>query len=193
MTDAAGDEADEWASARTGDSLAFAAVYDRHRERVYRVALRLTEDHHDAEDIVATAFLELWRRRAAVRVVGGTVLPWLIVTASNAARNQARSIRRHRRLIDAIPRGADDGTTEFEAVDRSIDHAAFVDHVRRMPDLDRALLVMTALEGYSTVAAADALGISAGAARVRLHRLRDRLRDAYRLTLPSLSAEEGGA
>lgn len=183
MTDSAG-EADEWTGACAGESAAFAAVYDRYRERVYRVALRLSENRHDAEDITATAFLELWRRRADVRVVGGSVLPWLLVTASNAARNHARSIRRHRKLIDAIPRGSDDGVAAYEAVDDAVDHADFVRALRRMPDRDRALLVLTAIEGYSAVAAAEALGISAGAARTRLHRLRSILREAYALSRP---------
>jgi RNA polymerase sigma-70 factor (ECF subfamily) len=61
-----------------------------------------------------------------------------------------------------------------------------------MPDRDRALLVLTALEGYSTVAAAEALGITAGAARVRLHRLRARLREAYAATPPRVPAAGDG-
>ncbi|MCI0158821.1 sigma-70 family RNA polymerase sigma factor [Leifsonia shinshuensis] len=188
------DEAAEWAGACAGDSSAFAAVYDRHRERVFRAALRLTGDRHDAEDVTAAAFFELWRRRASVRVVGGSVLPWLLVVTSNAARNQARSVRRHRRLIDAIPRGVDDGAAAFEAVDDAVDHAGLARELREMPDRDRALLVLTALEGYSTVAAAEALGISAGAARVRLHRLRGRLREAHtRLQAPAAADELGGA
>lgn len=69
------DEVTEWADARAGSSVAFAAVYDRHRERVYRLALRLSENRHDAEDVTASAFLELWRRRTDVRLVGGSVLP----------------------------------------------------------------------------------------------------------------------
>ena len=186
------DEPAEWARACAGDSSAFAAVYDRHRERVFRAALRVSGDRHDAEDITAAAFFELWRRRAAVRVVGGSVLPWLLVVTSNAARNQARSVRRHRRLIDAIPRGVDDGAAAFEAVDDAVDHAGLARELRAMPDRDRALLVLTAIEGYSTVAAAEALGISAGAARVRVHRLRGRLRETYARP-PAVADELGGA
>jgi RNA polymerase sigma-70 factor (ECF subfamily) len=173
------DEGGEWAAALAGDSSAFAAVYDRHRERVFGLASRLSENRHDAEDVTAAAFFELWRRRAAVRVVGGSVLPWLLVVASNAARNHARSIRRHRRLIDAIPRGGAVGEAAFEAVEDAVDHAALAREVRALPDRDRALLALTALEGYSAVAAGEALGMSAGAVRVRLHRIRSNLRAAY--------------
>jgi RNA polymerase sigma factor (sigma-70 family) len=181
-----GDECEEWAAARTGDSSAFAAVYERHRERVYRLAVRLSANRHDAEDITAATFFELWRRRAAVRVVGGSVLPWLLVTVSNSAKNHVRSVRRYRALIDALPRGIDDGTTPFDAVDAAMDRAQFMREVRTLPHRDRALLILTAIEGYSIVAAAEALGMSPGTARVRLHRMRSKLRDAYALTHPTL-------
>ena len=200
------DEVTEWHDTRAGSSVAFAAVYDRHRERVYRLALRLSENRHDAEEVTASAFLELWRRRTDVRLVGGSVLPWLLVAASNAARNQARSIRRHRRLIDSIPRGSDDGAAAFEAIDDRIDRAGFVQEVRAMSDRDRALLVLTAIEGYSVIAAAEVLGMKAGAARTRMYRMRARLREACAF-LPELGqagprpefvvreelSEEGGA
>jgi RNA polymerase sigma-70 factor (ECF subfamily) len=191
MTSPAG-EADEWADARAGDSRAFAAVYDRHRERVFGLGMRLSGNRHDAEDITASAFLELWRRRENVRIVGGSVLPWLLVTASNAARNQARSLRRHRALIDALPRGGDDGAAGFQAVDDAVDREPFVQELKKLPDADRALLVLTAIEGYSVVAAAEVLGIRAGAARTRLQRLRTRMRAAYTPPLHRAVTEEGG-
>ena len=184
-------EADEWADACAGDSGAFAIVYDRHRERVFRLGLRLSGDRHDAEDVTASAFLELWRCRRQVRLVGGSVLPWLLVTASNAAKNHARSVRRYRKLIDALPRGSDDGAAGFEAVDHSVDHAGFVQELRRMPDADRALLVLTAIEGYSVAAAAEVLGIRAGAARTRLQRMRVRLREAHTVSRRLAVTEEG--
>ncbi|WP_396133584.1 RNA polymerase sigma factor [Arthrobacter sp. 1088] len=46
---------------------------------------------HDAEDATAAAFLELWRRREGVRLVDGSILPWLLVTTTNTARNLQRS------------------------------------------------------------------------------------------------------
>jgi RNA polymerase sigma-70 factor (ECF subfamily) len=75
------DEATAWAAVLDSDSDAFVAIFDKHRDRVYRHALRITENVHDAEDVTAGAFLELWRRQKAVRVVDGSVLPWLLALA----------------------------------------------------------------------------------------------------------------
>lgn len=88
-----------WSRSIKGDGEAFRALYIRHRDRIFRHAYRLSGDRQDAEDIMATAFLELWRRRAKVRVVEGSVLPWLLVTTTNTARNSGRAALRYRRLF----------------------------------------------------------------------------------------------
>lgn len=53
---------------------------------------------------MATAFLELWRRRDTVRVIEGPVLPWLLVTTTNAARNSGRESLRYRKLLSSLQR-----------------------------------------------------------------------------------------
>jgi RNA polymerase sigma-70 factor (ECF subfamily) len=74
------DEAASWRRASAGDGEAFGLLFDAHHVRVYRHALKLTGSVHDAEEVLAGAFLELWRRRTSVRLVGDSVLPWLLVT-----------------------------------------------------------------------------------------------------------------
>ncbi len=168
------DETALWSRARSGDGRAFAALFDAHRDRAYRHAARLVESAHDAEDVVAAAFFELWRRREAVPVVDGSVLPWLLVTVTNLARNTGRGLRRHRAAIERLPRSADledPARTAEERIAR--EHLLAV--VRRLSPDDAALLVLTAVEEFSPAEAAAALGITPGAARVRLHRARKRL------------------
>ena len=87
-------EAALWSAARQADERAFAGVFDLHRDRVFRHAMRLADTRADAEDVVAMAFTDLWRRRDDVRVVDGSVLPWLLVTAANLSRNSHRSLLR---------------------------------------------------------------------------------------------------
>ncbi|MFS2076169.1 RNA polymerase sigma factor, partial [Curtobacterium sp. CT11-133] len=80
----------DWAMALEGDGEAFGRVFDRHRHRVQRHCMRLVPVDTDAADSVAIVFLEAWRNRARVRLVDGSLLPWLLVTATNVARNQTR-------------------------------------------------------------------------------------------------------
>jgi RNA polymerase sigma-70 factor (ECF subfamily) len=176
-----GDEASDWTAALRNDADAFVSIFDRHHDRVYRHALRMTGNAHDAEDITAGAFLELWRRRKAVRVVDGSTLPWLLVTATNLARNLARGLRRYRTLIATLPRPEVGRSAEDVAVER-IEEARLASQVREalgaLSPSDAALITLTMLEHYSPAEAALALGISNGAARTRLHRARLRMAGA---------------
>ncbi len=59
-------EADLWARACRDDGVACGLLFDLHHTRVYNRALGLVAHTHDAEDIAAAAFFELWRKRRAV-------------------------------------------------------------------------------------------------------------------------------
>jgi len=171
-------ESEAWAASLENDGNAFAAVFDLHRERVYHHALRMTTNVHDAEDVVAATFFELWRRRPSVRVVDGSVLPWLLVTATNLSRNLTRGIRRYRKLIASLPRDADVRSSEDVALEK-IEGVYLAANVREamstLAPVDAALIMLTTFENYSSAQVGAALGISDGAARTRLHRARTRL------------------
>lgn len=184
------DEAAAWANVLRNDGDAFAAIFDQHRDRTYRHALRLTLNIHDAEDVVAGAFLELWRKRQSVRLVDGSVLPWVLVTATNLSRNTTRSLRRYRSLIASLPRGYVSESAE-DGVVRQIEELRLTKKIRDalggLSPSDVALITLTTYEGYSTAQIAAAQGISDGAARTRLHRARSRMAGS----LGALGAEMG--
>lgn len=189
-------EAALWAAALGGDGAAFGALFDRHRDRVFRHAYRLVVDRHQAEDVLAAAFFELWRRRASVRLVDGSPLPWLLVTASNVARNVTRGTRRHRRLLDALPRAVDVPAAEDQAfVD---DPTEIVDPelaaaLRALSAHDLRLLTLVVLEGWSLADAAGVLGLTTAGAKTRLHRARVRLRGAVDPAQGQARPRAGGA
>jgi RNA polymerase sigma factor (sigma-70 family) len=168
------DEEQFWSAALRGDDRAFAQIFDAHQAQVVRHAARLIPNRRDAEDVAAVAFLELWRCRNRVRIVNGSVLPWLLVTTTNVARNSARSIRRYERMLMALPRGAEPSIDPAEVVAggmpvRSLSLERAMQSLRAK---DAALFILTAVEGMSIADAARAIGISPEAARVRLHRAR---------------------
>jgi RNA polymerase sigma factor (sigma-70 family) len=176
--ESSGGEPEAWAASLENDGNAFAVVFDMHRDRVYHHALRMTTNVHDAEDVTAGAFLELWRRRRAVRVVDGSVMPWLLVTTTNLSRNLTRSLRRYRTFIAALPRVEVAQSAEDLAL-KQMEEFEIAEKVRNaligLSTSDAALIVLTAFEHYSPAQAAVVLGITDGAARTRLHRARTRM------------------
>lgn len=168
-----------WAAASAGDADAFGLVFDVYQARAYRHACRLVGDVTQAQDVTATAFLELWRRRSEVRVVDGSVLPWLLVTVTNVARNTRRSTRRYRALLERLPRPDPIRDIAEEALDRPGFAGLAPDLAARLATLkplDQALLSLVVLEGYSIADAAEAIGLTQGAAKTRLSRARAGLR-----------------
>ncbi|MFE4835918.1 RNA polymerase sigma factor [Arthrobacter sp. NPDC056691] len=174
------DETGLWNRSINGEGEAFRVLYSRHRDRVFRHAYRLCGDRHDAEDLMATAFLELWRRRAKVRVVEGSILPWLLVTTTNTARNRRRAAIRYRRLLDSLPR-----TDEADRTAQDLSGAAqdgLDQNVARalgtLSAQDMHLVSLVVFEEYTISAAAAVLNLTPGAAKTRMHRARQRMKNA---------------
>ena len=167
-----------WQRSLGGDGEAFGVLFDRHRDRVFRHAWRLADSRQEAEDIAAAAFLELWRRRADVRLVRDSVLPWLLVTTTNVGRNAARGTRRYRAFLDQLPRSEaspDVADVLLDTHGLGID-ARLRDGLRALSRTDAQLISLVALEGYPVAEAAEHLGLTPAAAKSRLHRARLRLR-----------------
>ncbi|TDW42419.1 RNA polymerase RpoE-like sigma-24 subunit [Curtobacterium sp. PhB42] len=187
------DEQDDgplWTRAVRDDGAAFAALFDRHRPRIYRRALSLTEHSHDAEDITAAAFYELWRKRKSVTLVAGSVAPWLLVTTVNLTQNHRRAAARYRRLLEALPR--DDAQAPATDAEDLEARERLRTTIRGLAPQDAALLVLTGVEEMPVWQAAQAVGLKPPAARVRLHRMRQRLqRDLHDLRPSVRNAPEG--
>ncbi|WP_163542977.1 RNA polymerase sigma factor [Occultella kanbiaonis] len=170
------DDSDEsvWQRVLAGDASAYGTIWRRHRDRVFRHHLTCGTPASDAEDLTAATFLELWRRRDAVRFVDRSLLPWLIVTAHNVSRNAARSRRRYHRFLAALPPPADVHDHAEDVVDERL--AVVREAMAAARPADARLLAMTAVEGFTIREAAAALGLSESAAKMRLSRLRRSLR-----------------
>jgi RNA polymerase sigma factor (sigma-70 family) len=173
-------EARTWSRAREGDGTAFAALFRQHQARVYRRAFSMLDSAHDAEDVTAATFFELWRKRRTVRLVDGTVLPWLLVTTVNLARNHRRGVGRYRAVLASLPReeATDPESTAVTNIETHLLGSRLAGAVEGLSSRDATLLTLTALEELSIADAAAAVGIKPGAARMRLHRARLRLQKA---------------
>jgi RNA polymerase sigma-70 factor (ECF subfamily) len=129
---------------------------------------------------MAASFLELWRRRKQVRVVEGSILPWLLVTTTNMARTSARTALRYQRLLKALPRTEDISDPTADSY-RSFQDALDQDLARALATLtaeDLHLVTLVVFEDHTIVAAAAVLDLTPAAAKSRFHRARQRLRAA---------------
>lgn len=87
------DDAGLLAGLARSEQAAFTAIFDQHSAAVYRYAWGLVDDRSDVHDVVQETFLVLWRRRKSIEAVGGSVLPWLLVTCRQTTWNLNRRVR----------------------------------------------------------------------------------------------------
>lgn len=117
----------------------------------------------EAPDLLAETFLVAWRRRDQLPEPAWQ-RAWLFATARRLRLAQAR------RLELPTPPPPHGASTEDLELQQAVQAA-----LGRLPATDHELLTLTIWEGLSPAEAASVLGISAGTARVRLHRARRRL------------------
>ena len=181
------------ARARSGDPEAFGQLFDLHRDRVFRQALRMTQSVHDAEDVTGMVFLEAWRRRESLRDVDGSAIAWLLVTANNVSRNFSRSSRRYRHVLAGLPL-PEDAPDHSAAVDDRLDfdsrRVALRGALARLSRRDQGVLSLCVIEELSTADAAAALKIPLGTVKSRLSRAKARLA-ALLDAAPALASVEG--
>ena len=180
--------------ARRGDPEAFGELFDLHRDRVFRHALRMTRSVHDAEDVTGMVFLEAWRRRDTVLDVDGSAIGWLLVTTNNVSRNLSRSIRRYRHTLSTLPL-PEDSPDHSDAVDVRLDShpqlTALRQALARLPCRDQDILSLCVIEELSTADAAAVLNIPTGTVKSRLSRAKARL-SASLTPLDTINSMEGG-
>lgn len=185
MTNVEVTDAERWRSAVQGNGEALGDLFDLHHHRVYRHSLRLVPSPVDAEDVVAVVWLEAWRQRERIRFVDGSMLPWLLVVATNTALNFRRSARRYGALLRRLPPPAPQPDLA-DAFDAGPAQAALA----ALSRAHREVVALCVLNGYSEAEAARALGVPAGTVKSRLSRANRALRAKYQ-ELASQSSPRG--
>lgn len=184
------DDSSLWQQAAAGDSDAFAALYERHADRIYGYCFRRTASWSTAQDLTSIVFLEAWRRRRGVRLdEPGSVVAWLFGVAGNVVRNSTRSQLRYHRALSTLPGVlaqpdfADDLAARLDDEARMRRVVAALDE---LPEVDREVLALCAWTSLSHAQVAAALGIAEGTVKSRLSRARQRLRTLSEADLPAL-------
>ena len=174
---AAGSDAALVAAAGAGDDAAFRALYRAYVRPVYWLAHSLMGTQVDAEDVTQETFLAAWRKLPGLELAGQSLLPWLVTICRFQCANR---IRRQQRDREHTAAGLDETLPATVDVEKQVVAAVLVERViaegGTLSALDQQIFRLCAAEGYAYQAAAEQLGVSHGAVRNRLSRIRTQLR-----------------
>ena len=145
--------------------------------RLWNFALRITCDRHDAEDLVQRACVRALERQHQLQP-GTSALSWMfsIVHTIWISELRARSVRSHTSidwddiLLETV---ADPAARMFES---DVVHGEIVDAVERLPEAQRVVMLLVAVEGLSYREAAEVLDVPIGTVTSRLARARQSIR-----------------
>ena len=141
------------------------------------------------EDIAQESFLKLHREGLA-RFGEGEARFWLFRVARNMALNELnRGRTRHRlldRVVEALRPGARDPQSDYERAERG---EILTEMLKRLPEQQRAALLLREQEGMGYREIAEVLGVSEGKVKVDVFRARSSLRERWARTQEAAASE----
>lgn len=169
------DDQDLVVAAQEGSVAAFEVLFRRYRGRVYALALRMTGQPSDAEDVAQDCFITAWRKLDDLENPGA-VRTWLSRIATTTA---LATIRRRKRSVPVPDEALDQERSEDAGppVRAELTHrlAALQRALLSLPARQRAVWLLVETEGLSYQEAGLALGSSPDVVRGLLFRARSRL------------------
>lgn len=180
-------EAELVAAARGGDGGAFSRLANHYADRIYRLALRITERPQDAEDVLQEAMLKAFAKLAEFRGEA-RFYTWLVRIAVNEALGLVRRRGEHKMIFLDEPIGGEEKgwmPRDIEAWDENPEQrfareelqALVSETIAALPAGLRAVFLLRDVEQLSTEQTAEMLGLSLAASKTRLHRARLQVRE----------------
>jgi RNA polymerase sigma-70 factor, ECF subfamily len=178
------------------DKRAFNELVDRYGDKIYRIALRITHNPSDAQDVLQEVFITLVNKLNTIRGES-KFSTWLYRVAANASFMHLRTEKKHKNEISLEnyvsygENGTLMGRVKRKDWSDRPDEALFSKEVmeiiegavNELPVLYRVVFHLVDVEGHSNEETAEFLGLSVPAVKSRLHRarlfLRDKLSDCF--------------
>ena len=163
----------------------FACLVVTFQDRLYAFALRLTDNPHDAEEIVAEAFVRSYQALgcyAAERIRDLKLRPWLYQITRNVFRNRVRGKQVHHVSLEQTAPAleaawADDAVEQPErVVDRAELRDTLATQVAALPERERVVVVLRHVQGLGYGEIAQMLQQPVGTVKANVHRGVQRLR-----------------
>jgi RNA polymerase sigma-70 factor (ECF subfamily) len=145
----------------------FSSLYKKYAPDIFRFALYLSGNRSQAEDITSETFVRVWTSPERIKVA--TVRGYLFAIARNLFLQGLRRSSRHDQLDNEL---ADPRPSPHLQAEQKEEFRALLTGLQELPEIDRAALLMRALDDMPYEEISRALGISLASAKVKIHRAR---------------------
>lgn len=162
--------------AQAGDSEAFAQIYDRYVDVVYRYVYYRIGDRTQAEDFTSETFVRALRRLDSFTYRGRDLGAWLVTIARNIVFDHVKSSRYR---LEVTTGEVDDSAQVQDgpesAVLARLESQRLLRCVKRLGSEQQECIVLRFLQGLSVAETAEVMGKNDGAIKALQHRAVRRL------------------
>ncbi|HEY0452216.1 sigma-70 family RNA polymerase sigma factor [Actinophytocola sp.] len=163
-------------AAQEGDRSAFAELYDRYVDVVFRYVLFRVGDRELAEDVTSETFLRALRRITSVTYQGRDVGAWFVTIARNLVLDHVKSSRFR---LEVATAEVDDSRRVESGPEQQVlagaTRSALLECVQQLGDDQRECIVLRFLQGLSVAETAAVMARNEGAVKALQHRAVRRL------------------
>jgi RNA polymerase sigma-70 factor (ECF subfamily) len=172
--------------AREGDGAAFATLIHPYEGKIFRLAMNITQNREDAEDVLQESFLKAYEHLDQFQG-NSKFYTWIVRIAVNQALMKLRKRKSDRSVSidEQIDTGEDTVVREIAAWDPDPEqtfsqdelHTILTEAIDGLAPIYRTVFTLRDVDGLSTEETAEALDLSVPAVKSRLLRARLQLRD----------------
>ena len=149
-------------------------------DRLFRLALRITMNRAEAEDVVQDTLLKVWEQRSQWEQIN-SLEAFAIAICRNRALDVLKRAGRNTKSLDEV----DDVHSPMPNVQSSMEAREQLSLVRSLmdslPELQRTIMLLRDIEGKTYQEIAQTLDISETQVKVYLHRARTKIKEGIKI------------
>lgn len=150
------------------------------KDKLFRLALRITMNREESEDIVQDTLIKLWQMRDELNKVEN-LESFALKMAHNLALDRKGKLENRNISLDetAHDRTDEHQASPFSALVQSETHTLIANIINSLPDKQRTVIQLRDIEGKTYKEIADILSISEADVKITLFRARNKIKEQW--------------
>ena len=160
-----------------GNTASYAVLINRHKDLVFTIAMNITRNREDAEEVAQDAFLKAFQKLAGFRKES-SFQTWLYRIAYNEAiskirKNKMKLLDLEEEITGNIPE--EEIEEDIAGLNDEEQKQVITKILDKLPEIDRVIVTLFYLESHPVTEIAEITGLGESNVKVRLHRVRKRI------------------
>lgn len=160
-----------------GETAAFATLVNRYKDLVFTIAMNITRNREDAEEVAQDTFLKAFQKLAGFRKES-SFPTWLYRIAYNEAitkvrKNRIKMLDLEEEILEIIPE--EEVEEEIAGLDEQEQKQVIAKILNKLPEIDRVLVTLFYLNNQPITEISEVTGLGESNVKVRLHRVRKKI------------------